>query len=121
MQRTFIESAKNPEAISSKEIRASLGEIQKRADRLRTNLRLPEVKTSKDEFTFEMSTGLLLLDQTVMRFVENPIFQQPGILDAQKSTSAAEDLNKILRLTQALRKKAKEDAVVRELARAPSK
>ena len=121
MQRTFIDSRKNPEAISSKEIRASLGEMQKRADRLRTNLRLPEVKTSKDEFTFEMSTGLLALDQTVMKFVENPIFQQPGILDAQKSTSAAEDLSKILRLTEALRKKAKEEFLPLHQARQDAK
>ena len=127
MQRTLIESLKNPEAISIKEIRASLGEMQKRADRLRINLRLPEVKIPKAEGMQEMASlpsltkGLLVLDQTVMKFVENSIFQQPGILDAQKSTSAAEDLCKILRLTEALRKMAKEEAVLRELAKAPSK
>jgi hypothetical protein len=127
MQRTLIELQKNPEAISIKEIRASLGEMQKRADRLRSNLRLPEVRIPKAENMQEMASvpsltkGLLMLDQTVMKFVENPIFQQPGILDAQKSTSAAEDLCKILRLTEALRRMANEDAVVSELARAPSK
>jgi hypothetical protein len=109
MQRTLIESRKNPQAISSKEIRASLGEMQKRASRLQTNLRLPEVKKAKEEFNFEMSNGLLVLDETVMRFVENPIFQRPGILDAEQSVSASEDLSKILRLTELLRKMVKED------------
>jgi hypothetical protein len=126
MQRTLIELQKNPEAISIKEIRASLGEMQKRAERLRSNLRLPEVRIPKAEGMQEMASvpsftkTLVVLDDTVMKFVENPIFQQPRILDAQKSTSASEDLCKILRLTEALRKMAKEDAFLRELAKAPS-
>jgi hypothetical protein len=115
MERTFVQSRNNPDAITSKEIRSSLGEIQKRAGRLRTNLRLPEVKTRKDGINLDglpgrtMSSGLLVLDQTVTKFVENPIFQRPGVLDAQHSLRAAEDLNKILRLTDSLRKLAKED------------
>lgn len=126
MQRTLIESRKNPEAISNKEIRSSLGEMQKRADRLRTNLRLPEIQISKPEgqelaSVPDLSKGLLALDQTVMKFVQNPIFQQPGILDAEKSTSAAEDLSRILRLTEVLRKLAKENFVPGQLAQQDSK
>ena len=121
MQRTLIESRRNPDAISNKEIRSSLVEMQKRADRLRTNLRLPEIQISKPESQElaslpDLSKGLLALDQSVMKFVKNPIFQQPGILDAEKSTSAAEDLNRILRLTEVLRKLAKENFVPGQLA-----
>ncbi len=127
MQRTIIELRKNPEAITINEIRASLGEMQKRADRLRSNLRLPEVKIPKAEKIQELASipgfteGLLVLDQAVMKFVENPIFQQPGILDAEKSISAAEDLCKILRLTETLRKLAKTDPFPRQLAQQDSK
>lgn len=126
MQRTLIESRRNPEAISNKEIRSSLGEMQKRADRLRTNLRLPEIQISKPEgqelaSVPDLSKGLLALDQSVMKFVKNPIFQQPGILDAEKSTSAAQDLSRILRLTEVLRKLAKDNVVPNQLAQQDSK
>ena len=126
MQRTFIDSRSNPEAISNKEIRSSLGEMQKRADRLRTNLRLPEIQISKPESQElasvpDLSKGLLELDQTVMKFVKNPIFQQPGILDTEKSASAAEDLSRILRLTEVLRKLTKENVGPGQLAQQDSK
>jgi hypothetical protein len=123
MQRTLVDVRKDPEAISSKEIRSRLGEIHKRADRLRTNLRLPDVEPPRVEITQmlvsdqDLSKGLLSLDQAVMKFVENPIFQRPGILDTQQSMSAAEDLGRILRITEVLRKLAKQDFAVKQLAR----
>ncbi len=68
-----------------------------------------------------LSAGLMVLDQTVMKFVENPVFQQLGILDTQKSTAAAEDLGKMLRLTEALRKLAKADFGPLQVAQQDSK
>jgi len=56
-----------------------------------------------------LSAGLLILDQVVVSFVDNPIFQQPLVLDAQMSVRAAGDLNKILGLTESLRKLARQD------------
>lgn len=125
MERTVLESRHSPELITSKEIRSSLSEIQKRARRLRTNLRLPEVETRNDDISKEglfghsLSSGLSMLDQTVMKFVENPIFQKPGVFDAQHSLRAAEDVNKILRLTDSLCRLAKEDPA--QLAKQDSK
>jgi hypothetical protein len=120
MKRTFLKSRSNPDAITgvgitNKEIRSSLAEIQRRGSRLRTNLRLPEVKIRKDDISEDwlpgrtLSSGLLLLDQTVTKFVENPYFQQLRVLDAQNALRAADDLNKILRLTDSLRKLAKQE------------
>ena len=117
MKRIFSSPANNREALSRKEIRASLGEIQDRAQRLKLNFNLPEVKTerrakSAKEDTLQFGTlsdGLLILDQTVTKFVENPIFQELKVLDAELSIQAAQDLNKILRLTDSLRKLAKQD------------
>ena len=123
MQRTLVDARKNPEAISSKEIRARLSEIHKRADRLRANLRLPNVELPKEAIDQELvsaqdlSKGLLMLDQLVMKFVENPIFQRPGILDTQQSMSAADDLGRVLRVTKVLKKLAKQDSAVEELGR----
>jgi hypothetical protein len=107
MKRTFLPPSNNAQTITSKEIRASLGEIQSLARRLKMNFRLPEVKTDKSASAIvspdgTLSSGLLNMDRTVMRFVENPIF------DAELSVRAAEDLEKILRLTDSLRKLAKE-------------
>jgi hypothetical protein len=109
MKQAFLRSSNTSEEIKRKEIRSGLGEMQDVARRLRTNLRLPEVKTARKaaspESTF--NAGLLILDETVSKFVENPIFQQPRVLDAEMSFRAAEDLDEILRLTEALRKLAK--------------
>jgi hypothetical protein len=115
MKRVFGPKANDAEAISRKEIRASLGEIQNRAQRFKLNFQLPDVKEVKaDKPTKErasefatLSAGLLMLDQTVTKFVENPIFQQLKVLDAELSVQAAQDLNKILRLTDSLRRLAK--------------
>lgn len=114
MKRVFVPSANYGEAISRKEIRASLGEIQNRAQRLKQNFRLPEVKTDKrtkdDASEFgTLSAGLLILDKTVTKFVENPIFQQLKVIDAELSIQASQDLEKILRLTGSLRKLAKSE------------
>jgi len=108
MKRTFVESKIKP-----KEIRESLGEMKKLAQRLRTSFNLPEPKVGdKDTVTdnnVTLSPGLLLLDQAVMRFVENPFFQQPRVLDMELVSRAGSDLNEILRLTDLLRKLTKED------------
>ena len=114
MKRVFPHSPNNVEPISQQEIRDCLSEIQNRARRLKTNLRLPEAKTERDTkeslaSNTTLSAGLLILDQVVVSFVDNPIFQQPLVLDAQMSVRAAGDLNKILGLTDSLRKLARQD------------
>jgi len=117
MKRTFLPPSNKAEAITGKEIRESLGEIQSRARRLKMNFRLPEIKTeAANEGTssdVSLKSGLLNLDRTVTRFVENPIFQQLRVVDAELTVRAAEDLNKILRLTDSLRRMAKQDPNVR--------
>ena len=114
MRRVFEPSHNNLEPISQQEIRASLSEIQNRARRLKTNLRLPEAKTERDTMesltsNTTLSAGLLILDKVVVTFVDNPIFQQLLVLDAQMSVRAAGDLNKILGLTESLRKLTRQD------------
>jgi hypothetical protein len=112
MQRVFVPRSNNTGPITPKEIRGSLSEIQSRARRFKVNFRLPEVSTERslNEHTYAtLSSGLLMLDETVMRFVGNPIFQQLQVVDARLSVQAAEDLNAILRLTDSLHKLAKDD------------
>ena len=112
MKRTFLPRSSGIPPITPREVRSSLGEIQNRARRLKMNFRLPEVeadKNAKESAAVTLSSGLLILDERVMRFVDNPIFQQLLVVDARLSVQAAEDLDVILRLTESLRKVAKED------------
>jgi hypothetical protein len=111
MKRTFVQATIKP-----KEIRSSLGEMRKLAQRLRVSFNLPEPESLKNSskasvppYHVSLSPGLLLLDQAVMKFVENPLFQQPKVLDTELSFRAATDLNEILRLTDFLRKLTKQD------------
>jgi hypothetical protein len=81
------------------------------------NFRLPEIKTEAAKegtsLAGTLKSGLLHLDRTVTRFVENPIFQQLQVVDVELTVQAAEDLNKILRLTDSLRRMAKQNPNVR--------
>jgi hypothetical protein len=76
---------------------------------LKVNFRLPDAQANAKEDIVTLPSGLLRLDEKVMRFVDNPIFQQLRVVDAQLSVQAAEDLEAILRLTDSLRKLAKEE------------
>jgi hypothetical protein len=106
MKRTFFQPSEPK--ISLKEIRSRLGEIRNLAQRLKVNLTLPNVEEQKNsDPKVGLFRGLLVLDKTVMRFVENPSFQQPKVLDAESSVQARKDLDEILRLTAQLRKLAK--------------
>ena len=115
MRHAFRRSSNTSEEIRRKEIRSNLGEMQNVARRLKTNLKLPELKPQKNEARKAVSPdgtlneGLLNLDEMVVKFVENPLFEKPGVLDAELSFRAAEDLNEILRLTESLRKLAKQN------------
>ena len=110
MKRIFLPRSNSGGTITPKEIRASLSEIQSRARRLKVNFRLPDAQAAaKENSVVTLSSGLLRLDEKVMRFVDNPIFQQLRVVDARLSVQAAEDLEAILRLSDCLRKLAKDD------------
>jgi len=111
MKRMFIGPKKNIPAPSQKEIRSSLDEIKKVAQRLRTNLPIPHVESNKNQTSYDvsLSPGLLRLDGVVMSFVENPMFQQPRVYDAELATKAGADLNEIVRLSDFLCKLSKHE------------
>ena len=104
MTRMFVRSSFATQEITQKEVRSSLGEIKKIAKRLRLDLAIPEVKSAETSYHVTLSPGLLLLDKAVMSFVENPLFQQPRVIDAELASTAERDLNEILLLSDFLRK-----------------
>lgn len=99
-----------------KSISEASAEIRKRALRLKTDLPLPELeKDEQKEQPFESSTegdraqmksALQALDDLVMRFVTNPVFQQPEIVDVQLSSIAQRDLKAIIKLSGKIKKQA---------------
>ncbi|HEY8227287.1 MAG TPA: hypothetical protein VIG25_18590 [Pyrinomonadaceae bacterium] len=92
------------ERITQKEIRSSLGEIKKLAERLRSNLAIPKMKADEPTNNLTLEPGLLQLDKAVMSFVENPQFQQPRVYDIELASRARKDLGEVLRLAEVLRK-----------------
>ena len=94
--------------ITNKEIRSSLGEIKKLAERLRSNLGLPRTQP-RAETDVALNSGLIQLDQALMRFVDNPLFQETRIYDTEMAWRAAADLSEVMRLADALKKLTKED------------
>ncbi|HLL73998.1 MAG TPA: hypothetical protein VK421_01780 [Pyrinomonadaceae bacterium] len=91
-------------------IAAAAAEINKRASRLKSNLRLPEpyhesphprpTDTSSDE---QLRASLRVLDGLIMRFVTNPAFQSPSTVDTRLMVNAAEHLTQIVELSRVVR------------------
>ena len=106
MARVFEPSSNSK--ISNKEIRSSLGEIKKFAERVGSGFGIPTNKV-KAEIEIALAPGLRQLDKAVMSFVHNPLFQQPRVYDAELVSQAGRDLAEVLKLAEALRALTKED------------
>lgn len=88
-------------------------EIKKCTNRLKSRLALP---SSDDSVTGEtrqeeasagrIQPALLLLTNHIRRFVTNPLFETPGVIDIKLSTLASQDLKKIIELSDHVRKRA---------------
>jgi hypothetical protein len=106
MERMFDGSS--AQTISNKEIRSSLGEIKKLAERLRSSFGIPKIKADVEP-DVALASGLLQLNRAVVSFVDNPLFQQPGVYDAELASQAGKDVSEVLRLADVLRKLTKEN------------
>lgn len=98
--------------LSDKFISDATGEIRKRSIRLQTSLKLekPERKTDdqrKDPDLKLLATkeGLILLCKQIERFIRNPIIEKPGTVDAGQLQKAREDLQGMVELSDAIKKK----------------
>jgi hypothetical protein len=94
-------------------------EIGKHAARLKSNLPLPEAgkaepgQSLKDWEEIDrgrLKPALLFLDDLIMRFVTNPVFQKPEVIDLQQSSRAKRDLEAIIKLSGKIRKSAEKFA-----------
>ena len=106
MERMFAPSS--TEKLTNKEIRSSLGEIKKLAERLRFNFGITKMK-AQTEPDLTLVLGLQQLDKAVGNFVVNPLFQQPRVFDVELASKAAKDLGDVLTLADTLRELTKQD------------
>ena len=100
-------------ALDYERIQEEAAEVRKRAGRLLSTLMLPEPekgqklkKGDEAHAPGDLRANIVALDELVRSFVWNPIFQQSGIVDVENSTKARRDLDRIIRLSEQIRKSA---------------
>jgi hypothetical protein len=87
-----------------------ISQIKGKATRLKSNLNLPEPPKLQSEprqkptNEAEFRAALLTLDQTIMRFINNPVFQAANTIDVDYATQARRDLETVIDLAESLRK-----------------
>lgn len=90
-------------------------EIRKRANRIRDNLRLPKAEseeaTKRPEHkqaidAARMKAALISLDGSIMSFIKNPVFKEPGVVDVQHAARAGHDLETIIEFSHIISKDA---------------
>jgi hypothetical protein len=90
-----------------------ISHIKEKAYRLKVNLHLPAAADPEKAGPLrtiagpgEFRTALLALDETIMRFVNNPLFQTPNTLEIDMGVKARRDLELIIVMTTDLKKTA---------------
>ncbi|HEX8175780.1 MAG TPA: hypothetical protein VF543_11735 [Pyrinomonadaceae bacterium] len=95
-----------------KNIEKSVSEIKKRALRLKENLMLPEAGKPQEQrqrpeiaaTAKQMKSALVVLDNLIMEFVNNSIFNQSKTVDLQQATKARLALDEIIELSEQIKK-----------------
>lgn len=89
----------------------SASEISKRAKRLRDKLALPELDRTSELQPLKAGTeleqlrlALSVLSSSIDSFVQNPVFETVGVVDAKLSAAARRDLEQIIESSQQTKK-----------------
>ncbi len=90
-------------------ISEAAGEIRKRSARLQSSLQLPKPEPNEepaaDPKVMEIKDGLILLCRQIENFVRNPIIETPGTVDAQQLRKARRDLQSVVEISDAIKKR----------------
>lgn len=96
-----------------KNLAEQTSEIKRRAKRFKGNINLPppeegqtSVKRLDEISREEMRAALLLLNEQVVNFVTNPLFQTPNLMDIKLGAKASRDLDTLIELSGTIRKNA---------------
>jgi hypothetical protein len=98
-------------SLDYKLISDTLSEINKRAKRLKSNLAMPDVEGKPQQRieaanSEQLMDSLHALDDLIMSFVSNPLFQNPSVINVELSNKAGEDLSGIINMSQNVKKNA---------------
>ena len=110
----MMDAAMKAATLDYGDIASSTAEIKKRANRIKSNLELPNAEPdakSKQEYkpvvdAAGMKAALLSLDKTIMSFVESPIFKNPNVIDMDQTSKAIRDLDIIIEFSRLISKDA---------------
>ena len=90
-------------------ISEAAGEIRKRSARLQSSLQLtkpePNEEPAADPKVMEIKDELILLCRQIENFVRNPIIATPGTVDAQQLRKARRDLQSVVEISEAIKKR----------------
>ena len=114
IEREMITSVFVAKLVDYQQILKTSAEIRKRATRLKTNLAYPEPPNRDNSRTSraghedeDIKVSLTNLDQAIMSFVMNPIFQlQQQVVESRLAIKATSDLMDIVELSDTLKKHA---------------
>ena len=87
--------------------------INECSTRLKHNLALPQPKDDKPEASVTTAMPqpdeppLMTLRKHIYKFVMNPLFESPAVLDVEQAKNASRDLDKIIELSDSISKHAK--------------
>jgi hypothetical protein len=89
------------ESIDYEQTSNMLGQINDRAVRLKSNLALPEPekvqhRTLSADGPKEFKSALLLMDRSLMSFVNNPVFRERNVVEVNLATQATKDLDDVI-------------------------
>jgi hypothetical protein len=97
-------------SLSYQFISDATGEIRKRSARLQTSLQLQKPESVAENQPGlkgpETKDELILLCRQIENFVKNPIIETPGTVDAQQLDKARRDLESVVELSGAIKKRA---------------
>lgn len=114
LRNKIVRHLKSEKQLDYKFIAEETGDINKRAERLKTHLvrdEAPEAAPKEPEKIPEMdedkvTDALVRMCRRIDSFTENPVFKLPDVVDVEQTAKAGRDLRDIIRLSGRIRKTA---------------
>jgi hypothetical protein len=111
LNNTMMAQAWASETLDYSYVSDMISRIRGKAVRLQMNLSLPESDGSEKTASKpnvsnsrEFRAALLVLDESIMSFVTNPLFLEPNTIEVSQAAKARQDLEAVIELTADLKK-----------------
>lgn len=113
LNNELLDLSRGREELDFELIGKAAAEIHKRGARLKSNLALPSESANDGAAIagtndLQIRTLLSALSGLIVRFVRNPIFDEPDVLDTQAVVRARKDLERVIDLSKEIKLKAQQ-------------